>query len=281
MLNDIHSESLAQLLAQVHPSPNTPRLLHSHLGPGDVVEIQGGPSSGKTHLLYHLLIACISPSLHGGCAKVAVVFDTDNTFDIVRFNHLLIRRLARLDPTSAESIAHRSLKKLHIFRPSSTTQLATTLSHLAAYHSYHLADEEIGVVAIDSISSHYWSDRFIAEQMPTPPSSLTRAPPLHHVLLALKSFTHTHRPVVLMTNWGLHLFHDSTSLYRQHLRPFPTLHLGSNPTRLTCHITLHRVDPSSLESQGQVQISGLVRKPNSSSVAEFSLYITAEDIFTE
>ncbi|KAG6845753.1 hypothetical protein H0H87_003807 [Tephrocybe sp. NHM501043] len=311
MLTDIHSESLAELLTQVHhelasPAPMNSRLL---LSPGDIVEIQGGPSSGKTHLIYNLIIACVSPSLHGGWAKAAVVFDMDHNFDILRLNQLLIHHLTsspgfRLDASSIESTAQQSLRNLHIFRPTSTGQLATTLSNLASYHSMHLGDREIGIVAIDSMSSHYWPDRFIGEQTRisavSQPGSSHHATSLYRVLVALKSFARTQRSVVVMSNWGLHALNNggSSSFYRQHLHPFPKLHPSSHLPEpgqsyghsypehipiLTCHITLLQPDPdahhelqgNALEA-GQVKIAGLIRKPNMSSAVQFSLNISTE-----
>lgn len=281
-------------------------MLNSSLRHGDIIEIQGGPSSGKTHLLFYLIIDCIIPSQHAGWSEVAIVFDMDHSFDIIRLSHLLRRRLTRsagLDQSAAESIAQQSLKRLHIFRPSSTLQLAATLSHLATYHSSHFPREKIGVVAIDSISSRYWPDRFVAEQMNSSTSHMEpgskHAPALSYVLQALESFSRTHRPLVVMTNWGLYSVNNSVpSLYRQHLQPFPTLssprlvhpehsvgintHFENLPN-LTLHITLHHIDTdrqsSSSETQtGLMQFSVLLRKPNTSFVDKFILSITNRDI---
>ncbi|KAG5734951.1 DNA repair protein XRCC2, partial [Termitomyces sp. T112] len=301
MLADIHTESLAELLAQVYSeqaTPNGPHILGSSLGRGDIVEIQGGPSSGKTHLLFHLIIDCILPSQHAGWADVAVVFDMDHSFNIIRLNHLLLSRLTRaggLNASAAESVAQQSLKRLLIFKPSSTLELAATLSHLARHHSSQFSRQNIGIVAIDSVSSRYWPDRFVAEQMR---SSLTshiqpgskHVTSLHHMLLALESFSRTHRPLIIMTNWGLHSLNNSApSFYRQHLQPFPTLpslrlaqsnqsteinmllpHPKSMPS-LTSHITLQNIDTdvrcNSFETQGGlVQFAMLLRKSGSSVV---------------
>ncbi|KAG6889191.1 hypothetical protein C0995_002906 [Termitomyces sp. Mi166 len=311
MLADIHTESLAELLAQVHPKQAASNGFHifgSSLGRGDTLEIQGGPSSGKTHLLFHLIIDCIIPFQHAGCADVAIVFDMDHSFDIIRLNHLLLRRLTHsvgLDTSAAEFVAQQSLKRLHIFRPTSTLQLAATFSHLATYHSSQFSGEKIGIVAIDSMSSRYWPDRFIAEQVRNSFTSHIQpgskhVPPLQHVLLALESFSRIHRPLVIMTNWGLHsLDNGVASLYRQHLQPLPTLSslpaqpdriakinirhpYSENMLKLTVHVTLQNIDAntwcSSSETQdGSAQFLVLLRKPNSSSVGKFILSISDED----
>ncbi|KAF8078510.1 hypothetical protein FPV67DRAFT_58739 [Lyophyllum atratum] len=330
MLDEIHSDTLSHLLTSVL-SETPVGLTHipaldahlfstaknpmsgSSLRRGDVVEIQGAPSSGKTHLLYHLLIHCITPSNLGGWGKVGIVFDMDHSFDVVRFNHLLLGHLTRLLAGGASVIGSIALERLRIFRPSSSLQLSVTISHLAEYHSVHFPNEEIGLVAIDSMSAHYWPDRFVVEQMRTATSAEhrreaeTHVPPLQHVLLALESFRRTHSPVTILTNWGLHSASNiDPFLYRQHLHPFPAPFPHSHPAtirrdtnapilafqehmpRLTCHITLHQdsngkvssseTDDSSVAVARKGVIVGLIRTPHSASISRFLLHITADDI---
>ncbi|KAG5654801.1 hypothetical protein H0H81_003809 [Sphagnurus paluster] len=287
------------------PSPQSP------FNRGDVIEIQGASASGKTHLLYYLLIVCVTPSgAAGGWAKAGIVFDMDHSFDIIRFKHLLTRRLTCLlghSPSLIESIAQRSLHRLRIFRPTSSSQLAISLSRLASYHSSHLANEEIGMVAIDSMSAHYWPDRFVAEQMRTATPQHRKdannyVSPLQHVLLQIESFRHTHGPLTVMTNWGLHPVNNSTPVvYRQHLHPFPApfsdSHApasrqgpnvvpsipGGNLLCLTCHVTLHQdtaEGDDGLETKDGI-IMGLIRSPGLSTVSKFSLRITDDDIVVD
>jgi DNA-repair protein XRCC2 len=208
---------------------------------GDVIEIQGPPASGKTHLLYHLIITSITPATTqlGGWDKAAVIFDTDGTFNVSRLHELLIGRLVRLFPTdpaanmSAEDLARTVMEKVHIFRPTSSAQLAISLLNLPAYHMAHLPHDEIGFLAIDSISSFYWPDRFTLEQINssgnTTGGKLSVASPLHHVLTSLQKIRLSHGPVIALTNWGLNPLTKPTqdsappTFYKQHLYPFPTL----------------------------------------------------------
>jgi DNA-repair protein XRCC2 len=231
----------------------------SSLTRGDFIEIQGPPASGKTHLLYHLLITAITPSEHStlksnGWDKAAVIFDTDGTFDIRRFHELLVNRLLLVLPTGstpaglktlAQDLAITVVAKLHIFRPTSSVQLATSLTNLPAYLIAHLPDDEIGFLAIDSISSFYWPDRFTLEQISssgnTARAKYRAASPLHHVLVALQKFRLSHGPVIAVTNWGLNPVtkptRDSapTTFYKQHLYPFPAM---PKPYQInTSHIT--------------------------------------------
>lgn len=213
-----------------------------------MIEVQGAASSGKTHLVYHTLATCILPEKLGGqniggWDKAAVVLDTDGTFDIGRFYHLLDHRLrtVNVDVTGSASpnklpeltnkeLISSYLKKLHVFRPTSSIELAATLINLPMYHLKQLPDDEIALIVIDSISAFYWPDRFTAEQMQqgrqssttqTQPASL--AHPLHNVLVALERFRSSHAAVVLLTNWGLSpLPGRNAHFFRQHLQPFPT-----------------------------------------------------------
>ncbi|OCH95764.1 hypothetical protein OBBRIDRAFT_744938, partial [Obba rivulosa] len=276
MLSEIHSESLQQLLTSVRhaisPAGST-RIaaldaflcgtrsqrdansgVAASLNRGDVIEIQGPAASGKTHLLYHLLIICISPREYqrvqlGGWDKAALFFDTDNTFDVSRFRQLLVSYLTEQlsqqygslaghvyqpsFPDLAEEIASSCLQNLHIIRPEATSQLATTLLNLPKYHATHpsLQYQDIGILAIDSMSAFYWKDRYDMEHLRENRrgGDLSSSSPLYHVLTALQNFRLSHGPVIVMTNWGLSplkkpsLTGEPTSLfYKQHLYPFPS-----------------------------------------------------------
>lgn len=216
------------------------------LNQGDVVEIQGPAASGKTHLLYHMLVTCLIPRQHegkdiAGWGKAAVLFDTDARFSITRLHRLLVSRLCRLldldsavdSSVIAEDLANQCLKNLHVFHPASSLQLAITLLHLPRYHSTNprLQEQEIGILAIDSLSAFYWRDRYALEQLrDAADSSSENLSPnhLHHVVMALQRFRHSHRPVILLTNWGLNSLvkpagtgESANTFYRQHLHPFP------------------------------------------------------------
>jgi len=215
----------------------------SSLNRGDVVEIQGPSSSGKTHLVYHLLITCIMPSNYlsvdlGGWDKAAIVFDSDGAFDVCRLRELLLSRLSRLCAKSCEcphiqDLANKALEKLHLFRPATSNQLAVTLLHLPAYHTAHLPETEIGLLAIDSISSFYWPDRLTVELMRSAQPAPSYTSPLQHVLTALQDFRSSHAPVIVLTNWGLNPLTNpsptsTSTFYRQHLHPFPSPFNGAS-----------------------------------------------------
>lgn len=291
---------------------------------GDVIEIQGPPASGKSHLLYYLLITCIMPQHYqstnlGGWGKAAILFDTENSFDIRRFNTLLVSRLTRLlssvfdtTPDIVQSVADKSLTRLHIFRPTSSVHLAASIIHLPKYHTDVLPDAEIGMISIDSVSSFYWVDRFTVEQMRSAQSNTTYVSPLQHVLTALQSFRITHGHVTVLNNWGLNhnIGPDSSStaqFYVQHLHPFPAPfnnpHAASAPDAssslsLTHHITLScaavpqlprectldeisQLDERRKELVVRGRMIGIVRTPGHPTTGRFTFFIGSNDILVE
>jgi DNA-repair protein XRCC2 len=252
--------------------------VESSLARGDVIEIQGPAASGKSQLLYHLAASCILPKevliistdvpdqrmVHlGGWCGSAIVFDCDGRWDTRRLHDMLLARLkvsfskTQLPPlphksnSTISSIALDALSRLHVFRPTSSFQLAATLLNLPKYHAEQMPDEEIRLLFVDSISSFYWADRWQAEYSGS--KKTHRSNPLGHVLQYLQAFRRSHGPVIVLTNWGLNPLSSTTSpvsptpFFKQHLSsPFPAPfdepprpHLG-HPTHLplNCHITL-------------------------------------------
>lgn len=233
----------------------------SALGRGHVLEIQGGPASGKTHLLYQLVSTCILPIISGGWNKAAIVYDTDQTFDIKRLYQLMRSRVQRQssqdDDTDAHAAVMIALRNLRLFQVASTMQLAASISSLPIYHAQHLPTSEIALLAIDSMSAFYWQDRFTGEKRR--PRNTTRTygqldsgdgSALHRVLIALEKIRVTHGPVIVLTNWGIHADASSSLFYRQHLSVFPELppHLAGPYPTLTHRIALHRAPPVKLPS---------------------------------
>ncbi len=219
------------------------------LNRGDIIEVQGPAASGKTHFLYHMLATCLMLSQFqgkdlGGWAKAAILFDTDGKFDISRLHRLLVSRLTRrlgqqephsaMPPVELDEVASQCLESLHVFRPTSSAQLAVTLLHLPKYHAKdpRLQDAEIGLLVVDSLSAFYWRDRYSLEQIRDAADGSSHAAlppnPLLHVVNALQAFRSSHRPVTLLSNWGLNAFpippasdKPESPFYRQHLHPFP------------------------------------------------------------
>lgn len=226
---------------------------NSSLNRGDVIEVQGPAASGKTQLLYHLAACCILPkevkvmsadghaesTVHlGGWYRSVVVFDCEGRWDTRRLHTILVTRLnllcskTQLPPLPHKSdstvslIALESLSRLHVFRPTSSFQLAATLQNLPKYHAEKMQNEEMRLLLVDSISSFYWVDRWQAERSDSKKSF--RPNPLKHVLRCLQDVRRSHGPVIVLTNWGLNPLSSATSsvsstpFFKQHLiTPFP------------------------------------------------------------
>ena len=218
----------------------------------DVLEIQG-PSVGKSHLLMHFIMTCVLPVSHLGVQlhgwdKSAILIDLDHTFDVHRFRHLLINRIKTHIPASDENLdlfVDLLLRKLHVFRPASSVQFAVTAANIPNYHSSSMPRDEIGLVAIDSLSSFYWQDRFLGEQpRHGKPSGIEKA------LGSLEQVRQSHGSVIAYTNWGLpsarNAPQNNTAFYPQHI---PQLHspFGEEPQishpilPITHHMTLRTV----------------------------------------
>jgi DNA-repair protein XRCC2 len=308
-----HSTGPAAFPTRADPStasPLAPIPALPALHRGDVIEIQGPAASGKTHLLYHILLSFLVPDAQ----IAAVVYDTDAAFDVQRFRHLLLSRTSRLSTLDPQDSVRRALARLHVFRPSSLAQLAASIANLPAYHASHMPDQEIALLAIDSVSTFYWADRFAAEQLrniaPAMDKSVPMALPLHHVLDAVQTMRRSHRPLAVLTNWALISAPSrSESLYKQHLRPFPVLEDGiadlgakrlsdadhSSPFRLAHHITLSSPSsdpfpaaplddallPEARHSKGAVdngRVHCLTRSSGARDTVRFSFQITDDDI---
>lgn len=136
----------------------------------DIIEIDGHPGSGKTHLFYHFLSNCITPGHHPSSildrgVKTAVVFDMDGQFDICRCRDFMAARIRRDFGSAPQSthIVDRCLENLCIFKPITTEQLLATLAHLPKRWRDHFPHSRLGIIAIHSLEALYWSDRFKVE----------------------------------------------------------------------------------------------------------------------
>ena len=250
-----------------------------------------------------------------GWSKAAVVLDADGTFDVHRLQQLLLSRLSHLairfgvhlTELQLEEASIQSLKNLHIFRPSSSTQLAATVLHLDTFHETHLSDIEIGLLAVDSISAFYWQDRFTFDQLRSGGPQFTNASPLqyvnpiHHLLSVLQRFRISHGSVIVLTNWGLNAVPDSP-FYKQHLHPFPVIVSDNSDAAennksaavdgkpsLTHHITIPfipiiQLQPSTLvrgtmsNEVEKGQVVGIIRTSGSLGVGQFSFEIRETEL---
>ncbi|KAF8606123.1 hypothetical protein BDV93DRAFT_520980 [Ceratobasidium sp. AG-I] len=258
-------------------------------------------------LPYRLSVQLEEPRGHmdvllGGRDKSVIVCDCDVRWSVRRLSTIMTTYLReRLSSTISEhgpassvssdtfctptvaEIVEKSLKRIHVFRPTSTISLATTLMALPAYHRSHMPNEEIGMLMVDSLSAFFWTDRWAAEQaeqasqlaadLPPAPHASTStststsaavdklpplrsdANPLRHVLTAILQLRRSLGMVTFLTNWGLTTLESqlpsSITYFRQHLRtPYPSP-FDADPLRskfpLVHHITIPSQGPPPFE----------------------------------
>jgi DNA-repair protein XRCC2 len=176
--------------------------------------------------------------LLGGRDKVAIICDCDSSWSMIRLDklikaHLLarIKQVLSLPPISAvpldlspsiTSVLKSALSRIHIFKPTSTMSLATTLLTLPTYHSHELPNSEISMLLIDGISSFHWADKSHSEELKSntntskpksvispdgrtlPPLPRADTNPLHHVLTSIQKLRTTLGIITILTNWGLY-----------------------------------------------------------------------------
>lgn len=255
---------------------------------GDVIQVQGPAASGKSHLLYYMLMNCIlSPKLQGW-GKLAVLVDADRKFDVHRFDRLLrsrVKRLLPLDSSDAEVAITTALDLLHVFQPTSSHQLTATVQHLPMYLSTNLPEAELGVLAVDSITAFYWSDRFFCEQARLANRSSAPVRPknsLNQVFVALETLARSHGPLILLSIWDLNL--PLKAHAQRHLDP-PVNYADTSRDILpvSYHITIAassvNVGTEDVSFMNTTHFSGIVRTPGSSQTTGFSLCTTENDLF--
>ena len=121
------------------------------------IQITGPTCSGKTHLLYHFLASLTLPStsLNGH----VVILDTDSRFSAIRLQSILLRQAVS---STAEGQVRSALEKIHIFRPSSTASILTTIHSLPSYlHSLPITSQQhhrLAAIMLDSASAFFYQD---------------------------------------------------------------------------------------------------------------------------
>lgn len=258
-------------------NPSSP---HSPLKRGDVIEIQGPPASGKTHVVYHLVATCVLPVLHRsvklhGWEKAAIVFDTDGSFDIRRLKQIIEHRLQRLISSEDEipAVIEQCLKRIALIRVTSTLQLAVSIINSPSYLARLFPGSELGILAVDSLSTFYWPDRFAAEGPVDDPSNSRPVAidnRFRNVVTALQKIRSSLCPVIVLTNWGLTPASRGTgppTFYRQHLNPWPDpftppregldQYIVPNPAlpAISFHVTT-AVDSARLKFSGHLRCPG-------------------------
>lgn len=108
---------------------------------GAVVELSGGPGSGKSELLYNLAFA------HLRRRRRVTFFDLDYHFDPFRLTQIIDRN---------GLVPRETLRYFTLYKCSS---LETFLCTLAVIED-HLVVSRPALLVVDSISAFYWHDKF-------------------------------------------------------------------------------------------------------------------------
>ena len=226
---------------------------------GDVIEIQGASGSGKTQLLYFIVLTTLLPFdlpleyrprvsstkpaqtafkvqnlLIGGRGKSVILCDCDSRWSLSRLHSMIVCYLqGRLKQgpfnisnastyelrPSLEQFAENLLRYLHIFRPASTIALAATLRCLPSYHTRNMRDEDIFMLIIDPINPLYWHDRWTVEAADANQPRPVARPPLQAAISALHNLISVYKPITLLTNHALMPLAQTSTFYKQHLPP--------------------------------------------------------------
>ncbi|KAL1499028.1 hypothetical protein AB1Y20_013544 [Prymnesium parvum] len=129
-------QTACDLFRRIH-EPRMLLLSSLRICAGDMIEVCGDRSSGKTTLLVECAIRCVLPKGAGGVpldgyGAVAIVIDTEGNFSVQRVASLIYTRLlhAGLDDRRATVETARCLERLHLSRPTTRRELLLSLASL-------------------------------------------------------------------------------------------------------------------------------------------------------
>lgn len=221
----LKSENALQRFArlQIRPSLITlePNLFPNGPLPGEIIEIFGDLSVGKTFMLLEFIKKVILPKSFRelsipGLDSDVIYLNTDIHFNILTLNKLLSTYLLRCIPNQfprrgevVNEIVKNSLKKLTVLNIYDSETLYTTF-HLL--QRLLLQNEQVSLIIIDSISSFYWQDRMAEgiKKMDLYVSSVLKQ--LHHSIGLFKVTLIFTRPSYFQTKLSLPT--DCSSVYK-------------------------------------------------------------------
>jgi len=135
---------------------------------GDIVELYGPSSVGKTTLLYNVIASCVLPRKWndvsiGGNESGVIYFDNDFNFCMPRFLEIIEQRIKDTLSTSQQYISGDEVKnlviaalaRLHIFRCQDSLQFIITLQSIPLLLENN-QQQNTKLLVIDSISSFHW-----------------------------------------------------------------------------------------------------------------------------
>ncbi|KAF7186028.1 DNA repair protein XRCC2 [Pseudocercospora fuligena] len=156
-------------------------------GSSPIIEITSQrPCSGKTNLLYQMIVTAVLPFHLGGRQAAIIFLDTDNHFSATRLAQQMRKTIVTytkedfVDEESLSQVLEDSLKHVHVLRPQSLPALITTINSLPHYlfnpTKHKSFDRAISFIALDSASAFYWQSRADAENAALQASFQTKDP---------------------------------------------------------------------------------------------------------
>lgn len=139
--------------------------------PKEIVEISGQSGTGKTLHLMELIAQTIIPTEFGGKGAEAIVIDTNSNFHLpnglakIIEKHILhhwMEQMKNSDTEVLRTATHdasgfvlEAMKRIVFFKCYDGDQLNLILT---ACRSILQANDKVGLIAIDSLTTFYWSD---------------------------------------------------------------------------------------------------------------------------
>eukprot|EP01134_Creolimax_fragrantissima_P000860 CFRG0860T1 len=178
------------------------------LGAGDVVEVFGPPTSGKSQLIMETICQFIMPKAYKGIdihgkQEGVLLFDVDGRFSVVRLVQILEQKIARslgeemtsLDLDTSEIVIRSCLDRLFIVRCMDSISMLTSVKH--ARHSIISMETPVRLVAVDGLSHLRWHDRLHTQRSKKSTSSRPKGIP--QICSALLSLVEEHRLLLFVT----------------------------------------------------------------------------------
>lgn len=142
--------------------------------PGEIIEICGESSTGKTMHTMDLIAQAIIPKEYGGKGATAIVIDTNSNFHVpyqmARFieKHIFHHR-SMVNPAAdtemlqndtevqnIDTIVFQVLKKIQFFKCYSANEYELTLQYCK--NEILITNKDVSLLVIDSISTFYWCE---------------------------------------------------------------------------------------------------------------------------
>lgn len=141
--------------------------------PGEIVEISGASSTGKTMHTMDLIAQTIIPKEYGGKGAAAIVIDTNSNFHVPQQLPRIIEKhifhyrslvcpstdteamQSDTDVENMDSIVFEVMKKIQFFKCYSGKEYELTLLYCT---NFLTANTDVSLLVVDAISTFYWSD---------------------------------------------------------------------------------------------------------------------------